>query len=178
LKGSKITPEDAAKNPQAVLEALEFYTEQNRREKQGYDSEDSDKDDDGWCHPHDKPPLLKSSTPDSVHPKPSRSTPAPRQFRDPPARPPLPKVIKDTPLKGEKLKVKKRLHGYTYSLLTVSLGSTEIIFQGKAYWTKAKTSNNRSIPCAKCNYHGSCIIWEGKILMYVNHRIPLVTYIC
>ncbi|SAL98985.1 hypothetical protein [Absidia glauca] len=104
LKGSKITPEDAAKNPQAVLEALEFYTEQNRREKQGYDSEDSDKDDDGWCHPHDKPPLLKSSAPDSVHPKPSRSTPAPRQFRDPPARPPLPKVIKDTPLKGEKLK--------------------------------------------------------------------------
>ncbi|KAG1186742.1 hypothetical protein G6F35_014585 [Rhizopus arrhizus] len=31
LKGSKITPEDAAKNPQAVLEALEFYTEQTRR---------------------------------------------------------------------------------------------------------------------------------------------------
>ncbi|KAI8335390.1 kinase-like domain-containing protein [Chlamydoabsidia padenii] len=105
LKGSKITPEDAAKNPQAVLEALEFYTEQNRREKQGYDSEDSDKDDDGWCHiSHDKLSSSTSSVSDSVHPKPSRSTPAPRQFRDPPARPPLPKPIKDVPLKGDKLK--------------------------------------------------------------------------
>ncbi|ORX50534.1 Pkinase-domain-containing protein [Hesseltinella vesiculosa] len=32
LKGSAITAEDAAKNPQAVLDVLEFYTEQTKRE--------------------------------------------------------------------------------------------------------------------------------------------------
>ncbi|CAO3592501.1 unnamed protein product [Absidia cylindrospora] len=97
LKGSKITPEDAAKNPQAVLEALEFYTEQTRREKQGYDSEESDKDDDGWGYrPHDNLASSKSTALNaSIHPKPSRSTPAPRQIRDPPPRPPMPKASKD-----------------------------------------------------------------------------------
>ncbi|KAI9323575.1 kinase-like domain-containing protein [Dichotomocladium elegans] len=32
LKGSAITAEDAAKNPQAVLDVLEFYTEQSKRD--------------------------------------------------------------------------------------------------------------------------------------------------
>ncbi|ORZ03684.1 kinase-like domain-containing protein [Syncephalastrum racemosum] len=36
LKGSAITAEDAAKNPQAVLDVLEFYTEQTKRENEEY----------------------------------------------------------------------------------------------------------------------------------------------
>ncbi|ORZ20376.1 hypothetical protein BCR42DRAFT_408646 [Absidia repens] len=105
LKGSKITPEDAAKNPQAVLEALEFYTEQTRREKQGYDSEESDKDDDGWGYRlHDNLASSKSTALNtSIHPKPSRSTPAPRQIRDPPPRPPMPKASKDSTIKINQL---------------------------------------------------------------------------
>lgn len=38
LKGSAITAEDAAKNPQAVLDVLEFYTEQTKRENEEYGS--------------------------------------------------------------------------------------------------------------------------------------------
>ncbi|KAL0083740.1 kinase-like domain-containing protein [Phycomyces blakesleeanus] len=38
LKGSAITAEDAAKNPQAVLDVLEFYTEQTKREADEYGS--------------------------------------------------------------------------------------------------------------------------------------------
>jgi hypothetical protein len=38
LKGSAITAEDAAKNPQAVLDVLEFYTEQTKREAEEYGS--------------------------------------------------------------------------------------------------------------------------------------------
>ena len=38
LKGSAITAEDAAKNPQAVLDVLEFYTEQTKRDQDDYDS--------------------------------------------------------------------------------------------------------------------------------------------
>lgn len=36
LKGSAITAEDAAKNPQAVIDVLEFYAEQTKREKEEY----------------------------------------------------------------------------------------------------------------------------------------------
>jgi protein-serine/threonine kinase len=36
LKGSAITAEDAAKNPQAVLDVLEFYAEQTKREQEEY----------------------------------------------------------------------------------------------------------------------------------------------
>ncbi|KAI9244444.1 kinase-like domain-containing protein [Sporodiniella umbellata] len=36
LKGSAITAEDAAKNPQAVLDVLEFYTEQTKQEAEEY----------------------------------------------------------------------------------------------------------------------------------------------
>ncbi|KAI8987172.1 kinase-like domain-containing protein, partial [Pilobolus umbonatus] len=66
LKGSKITTEDAAKNPQAVLEALEFYTEQTR---------DNPKND--WENEQRAANTLK----------PSQSTPAPRHIREPPLRP-------------------------------------------------------------------------------------------
>ncbi|KAI9245889.1 kinase-like domain-containing protein [Phascolomyces articulosus] len=38
LKGSAITAEDAAKNPQAVLDVLEFYTEQTKRDQDDYSS--------------------------------------------------------------------------------------------------------------------------------------------
>lgn len=38
MKGSAITAEDAAKNPQAVLDVLEFYTEQTKREAEEYGS--------------------------------------------------------------------------------------------------------------------------------------------
>lgn len=38
LKGSAITAEDAAKNPQAVLDVLEFYAEQTKREEEEYGS--------------------------------------------------------------------------------------------------------------------------------------------
>ncbi|KAI9315223.1 kinase-like domain-containing protein [Dichotomocladium elegans] len=74
LKGSKITAEDAAKNPQAVLEALEFFTEQAKTTTRP--------------HPRQKQPLRP-------HPKASQSTPAlqkhPKQ-RIPPPLPPSPLV--------------------------------------------------------------------------------------
>ncbi|KAI9245558.1 kinase-like domain-containing protein [Phascolomyces articulosus] len=75
LKGSKITPEDAAKNPQAVLEALEFFTDQARKEKEKeeYQQEQQRK-------------KLKQQQQQQL--KPSRSTPAPRHIREALARPP------------------------------------------------------------------------------------------
>ncbi|KAL0137921.1 kinase-like domain-containing protein [Mucor lusitanicus] len=87
LKGSKITPEDAAKNPQAVLEALEFYTEQTRREKSAYERSDNNTSSNnassnGYRKNHNWEDEKKMS-----NPKPSRSTPAPRHIREPPARP-------------------------------------------------------------------------------------------
>lgn len=87
LKGSKITPEDAAKNPQAVLEALEFYTEQTRRDKSAYDRSDNNTtsnnlNGNGHRKNHNWEDEKKSS-----NPKPSRSTPAPRHIREAPARP-------------------------------------------------------------------------------------------
>ncbi|CDH49448.1 pkinase-domain-containing protein [Lichtheimia corymbifera JMRC:FSU:9682] len=90
LKGSKITAEDAAKNPQAVLEALEFYTEQARKEKdQQIAAANNSKQ-----HQH---------KPSAQQPKPSRSTPAPRHYRDPPSRPELP-TKENIPAFKEKLK--------------------------------------------------------------------------
>lgn len=87
LKGSKITPEDAAKNPQAVLEALEFYTEQTRRDKSAYDRSDNNTSSNnassnGYRKNHNWDDEKKVS-----NPKPSRSTPAPRHIREAPARP-------------------------------------------------------------------------------------------
>ncbi|GAA5811999.1 hypothetical protein MFLAVUS_005446 [Mucor flavus] len=93
LKGSKITPEDAAKNPQAVLEALEFYTEQTRREKNGYGSKPKNTDE-------------KGEEKKMSNPKPSRSTPAPRHIREPPPRPPV-TTMKEEPLPAVDLNLVK-----------------------------------------------------------------------
>ncbi|OBZ81929.1 Serine/threonine-protein kinase SKM1 [Choanephora cucurbitarum] len=71
LKGSKITPEDAAKNPQAVLEALEFYTEQARTDKNTFMVDQNE---------------TKYTGKGNDHLKASQSTPAPR-YREPPFRP-------------------------------------------------------------------------------------------
>lgn len=90
LKGSKITAEDAAKNPQAVLEALEFYTEQARKEKdQQIAAANNSKQ--------------QQHKPSAQQPKPSRSTPAPRHYRDPPSRPEMPSK-ENIPAFKEKLK--------------------------------------------------------------------------
>lgn len=56
------------------MEALEFYTEQTRKEKSGYGSKATTND--------DKEKKLSN-------PKASRSTPAPRHIREPPPRPPV-----------------------------------------------------------------------------------------
>ncbi|KAI8882544.1 Pkinase-domain-containing protein [Backusella circina FSU 941] len=77
LKGSKITQEDAVKNPQAVLDALEFYTEQTRNQKNGYnDIKAGDKQ--------------KDETKIASSPKPSRSAPSTRPIREAPIRPKKP----------------------------------------------------------------------------------------
>ncbi|KAI7866451.1 kinase-like domain-containing protein [Spinellus fusiger] len=81
LKGSKITPEDAAKNPQAVLEALEFYAEQTKREKEGFTTQEKEV---GWAVNYNK----------ELQPKPSRSTPAPLYLREAPHPVPLPSTSK------------------------------------------------------------------------------------
>ncbi|KAG1401564.1 hypothetical protein G6F58_010720 [Rhizopus delemar] len=78
LKGSKITPEDAAKNPQAVLEALEFYTEQTRVEKPKKQHLQQQKQE--W---NNSDSLISS-----------KSTPAPGYIRQPPARPTASKKVR------------------------------------------------------------------------------------
>ncbi|KAG0176656.1 Protein kinase [Apophysomyces sp. BC1034] len=80
LKGSKITPEDAARNPQAVLEALEFYNEQMMKEKGAYDRRKENEIE--WDEVYGEKI--------AANPKPSQSTPAPRQIREAPPRPPRP----------------------------------------------------------------------------------------
>ncbi|KAI9302858.1 kinase-like domain-containing protein [Cunninghamella echinulata] len=106
LKGSKITPEDAAKNPQAVLEALEFYTEQSRLEKQGYDMEEDDKEDDDWYRLPNNNNNNNKSAP-IAKPKPSQSTPAPHLIRDPPQIPSLSKVAEPKDVQHKLSKLKK-----------------------------------------------------------------------
>ncbi|KAF7727717.1 Protein kinase, partial [Apophysomyces ossiformis] len=79
LRGSKITPEDAAKNPQAVLEALEFYNEQIMKEKHICDRK-REKKHECECNEQYKPKI-------TGHPKPSQSTPIPRQIGEAAPRP-------------------------------------------------------------------------------------------
>ncbi|ORY95898.1 kinase-like domain-containing protein [Syncephalastrum racemosum] len=79
LKGSAITAEDAAKNPQAVLDVLEFYTEQTKREAEEYGQSHLQgaverMSDDRWAA------LIQES-------KKSPSTPIPAAGRTPPPRP-------------------------------------------------------------------------------------------
>lgn len=85
LKGSKITPEDAAKNPQAVLEALEFYTEQTRREKSAYETSDTTNKNNTSNNDYNRKNWEEEKK--LSNPKPSQSTPAPRHIREAPSRP-------------------------------------------------------------------------------------------
>ncbi|KAI9354005.1 kinase-like domain-containing protein [Pilaira anomala] len=77
LKGSAITAEDAAKNPQAVLDVLEFYTEQTKREAEEYGSSHlkgavERMSDDRWAA------LIQESTANGNHrPAPPRPAPPP-----------------------------------------------------------------------------------------------------
>ncbi|SAM07783.1 hypothetical protein [Absidia glauca] len=69
LKGSAITAEDAAKNPQAVLDVLEFYTEQTKRE------EEEEQESSHYHHPAKTPSSPQSNT--VPHRPPPRPAPAP-----------------------------------------------------------------------------------------------------
>jgi protein-serine/threonine kinase len=77
LKGSAITAEDAAKNPQAVLDVLEFYTEQTKREAEEYGSSNLQStvermSDDRWAA------LVQEAKNTTPHrPAPSRPAPPP-----------------------------------------------------------------------------------------------------
>ncbi|KAI8342345.1 kinase-like domain-containing protein [Chlamydoabsidia padenii] len=78
LKGSAITAEDAAKNPQAVLDVLEFYTEQTKREAEEYGESNlrgavERMSDDRWAA------LVREakSSPSTPIPTPHRPAPAP-----------------------------------------------------------------------------------------------------
>ncbi|SAM08969.1 hypothetical protein [Absidia glauca] len=80
LKGSAITAEDAAKNPQAVLDVLEFYTEQTKREAEEYGESNlrgavERMSDDRWAA------LVREakSSPSTPIPTPHRPAPAPPQ---------------------------------------------------------------------------------------------------
>ncbi|CAO3588164.1 unnamed protein product [Absidia cylindrospora] len=68
LKGSAITAEDAAKNPQAVLDVLEFYTEQTKREEEEEQAQQY----------HQSSPMKASPQPNTIpHHPPPRPAPAP-----------------------------------------------------------------------------------------------------
>ncbi|KAI9303043.1 kinase-like domain-containing protein [Cunninghamella echinulata] len=76
LKGSAITAEDAAKNPQAVLDVLEFYTEQTKREEeehQHYNNHNKN----NYPSPHRPPPSGPPPTSSLPHRPPPRPAPAP-----------------------------------------------------------------------------------------------------
>ncbi|KAI8060913.1 kinase-like domain-containing protein [Gongronella butleri] len=77
LKGSAITAEDAAKNPQAVLDVLEFYTEQTKREEE---------DDYAMPPRHRRPPppkdLQPRTAPHRPAPPPPPSPLSPTRTRD------------------------------------------------------------------------------------------------
>jgi hypothetical protein len=79
LKHSKITAEDAAKNPQAVLDVLKFITEQDNDESNHFEEEEElplkEAQPQVW-----NPPLQDRK------PKPSQSSPAPRLEKTPPTK--------------------------------------------------------------------------------------------
>lgn len=79
MKHSKITAEDAAKNPQAVLDVLKFITEQDNDESKYFEEEEElplkEAQPQVW-----KPPLQDPK------PKPSQSSPAPRLGKTPPSK--------------------------------------------------------------------------------------------
>jgi protein-serine/threonine kinase len=75
LKHSKITAEDAAKNPQAVLDVLQFFTEQDKDDSGHFEVGDIAAQQKEWEAP------LQQTKP---KPKPSQSSPAPRRLKTPP----------------------------------------------------------------------------------------------
>ncbi|KAI8096888.1 kinase-like domain-containing protein [Halteromyces radiatus] len=79
LKGSAITAEDAAKNPQAVLDVLEFYTEQTKREEE--ESQQYDHHQQQYQRPYQDhrpaPPKPSSQSNAMPHRPPPRPAPAP-----------------------------------------------------------------------------------------------------
>ncbi|KAI8992270.1 kinase-like domain-containing protein [Pilobolus umbonatus] len=82
LKGSAITAEDAAKNPQAVLDVLEFYTEQTKREAEEYGTSNlkgavERRSDERWAN------LLQESKQIAAKP-PTHRVPPPRPAPPPP----------------------------------------------------------------------------------------------
>ncbi|KAI8393513.1 kinase-like domain-containing protein [Radiomyces spectabilis] len=83
LKGSAITAEDAAKNPQAVLDVLEFYTEQTKREAEEYGSSHlkgavERRSDDRWAA------FMQDAQKSPTSPMPSQHRPPPRPAPPPP----------------------------------------------------------------------------------------------
>ncbi|KAI8377542.1 kinase-like domain-containing protein [Radiomyces spectabilis] len=100
LKSSKITAQDAATHPQAVLEVLEFFTEQARKEN--HHNHNLHKNHPLPSTPHDLP-KKKHQAP---QPTPCHSTPTLRHFRDTPPRIPkqksIPTKTKPSPSKDEK----------------------------------------------------------------------------
>ncbi|GAB5590514.1 Protein kinase [Umbelopsis nana] len=81
LKHSKITAEDAAKNPQAVLDVLQFFTEQDKDDSGHFEVGDMAEQQKEWVAP------LQQAKP-KPKPKPSQSSPAPRRLKTPPTEAP------------------------------------------------------------------------------------------
>ncbi|CAO3627148.1 unnamed protein product [Cunninghamella blakesleeana] len=158
LKGSKITPEDAAKNPQAVLEALEFYTEQSRLEKHGYEIDEEDKDDDDWYHVPNY--NRKQSTSSNTKPKPSQSTPIPQVLRDPPQIPSIPKDNNNNN-KVSKLKKPTSKENLKQSNNDIKLDTDIPALPNKLHkYTATSTNNNNNNPLGR------------KLSTPTVHRVP------
>ncbi|KAJ2960135.1 hypothetical protein NQZ79_g4521 [Umbelopsis isabellina] len=79
LKHSKITAEDAAKNPQAVLDVLKFITEQDNDESNHFEEEEE-------LPPKEAQPQVWNPPLQDRKPKPSQSSPAPRLGKTPPTK--------------------------------------------------------------------------------------------
>lgn len=86
MKHSKITEEDAAKNPQAVLDVLQFFTEQAKDDSGHFEVGDVGEQQKDWMGPLQQP---------KPKPKPSQSSPTPRRVKTPPieAQPDKKKVV-------------------------------------------------------------------------------------
>ncbi|KAH8554002.1 kinase-like domain-containing protein [Umbelopsis sp. PMI_123] len=75
LKHSKITEEDAAKNPQAVLDVLQFVTDQGKDDSGHFEVRDFAEQQKELDSPLQQP---------NPKPKPSQSSPTPRRMKTPP----------------------------------------------------------------------------------------------
>ncbi|KAI8982356.1 kinase-like domain-containing protein [Mycotypha africana] len=105
LKGSAITAEDAAKNPQAVLDVLEFYTEQTRKEAEEYGTSNLQgaverRSDGRWAALVNDPRSNPSSptTPTSANRPYNNNNNLPSQHRPAPPRPAPPRPAPAPPM--------------------------------------------------------------------------------